>query len=135
MKKTNIILAIMMMVASIASAQNAFTNVALRAVREQTAITFTLPSEANTTNFRIEASNNGTDYKLLGVMPSKGNTVLQRTYTYRLFETGYRYYRVAKVTMNGSLSYSQPVETSKQESAPLIPASSPATQTLATNAH
>ena len=132
MKKTNIILAIMMLVASMASAQQAFTKVSLQAVKGETSITFMLSSEANATNFRIEASNNGTDYKIIGVMPSKGNTVLPRSYNYRVFETGYRYYRVGKVSMNGSLVYSHPLEMNKQEATPRVPANGPATQTLAT---
>lgn len=134
MKKTNIILAILMMVASLAFAQPTFTNIALQTDRVQTEITFTLPSEANTSNFRIEASNNGTDYKIIGMMPSKGNTVLPRTYTYRVFETGYKYYRVGRVTMGGSLCYSQPVEIKGREEIQRIPANNTATQVLATNA-
>jgi len=134
MKKTNIILAIMMMVASIASAQQVFTNVAMQTVREQTSITFTLPSEANTTNFRIEASNDGTTYTIISVTPSKGNTVLPRTYTHRLYETGYKYYRVGRVTMGGSLSYSNPLELKTTEDKRQIPGNSIPTQTLATNA-
>ncbi|MBX2906338.1 MAG: hypothetical protein KF744_09895 [Taibaiella sp.] len=133
MKKTNIILAIILMAASIATAQQTFTNVALQAVGTQAAITFTLPSEVNTTNFRVEASNNGTDYKVIAIVPSKGNSVLPRTYTHRLYETGYKYYRVARVTMNGSFIYSQHLETKNDEVAPQIHTTGMPTQTLATN--
>jgi hypothetical protein len=132
MKKTNIILAILVMVASIASAQQVFTNVTLQEVRNQTSITFMLPSEVNTTNFRVEASNDGTEYKIIGLVQSKGNTVLPRTYTYRILETGYKYYRVGKVTMGGSLSYSQPLELKAVEDIRQIPATGAPTQSLAT---
>lgn len=132
MKKTNIMLAILMMAASITTAQQVFTNVAMQEVKDQTSITFTLPSEANTTNFRIEASNDGTAYKIVGIVQSKGNTVLPRTYTHRILETGYKYYRVGKVTMGGSLSYSQPLELKAAEDIRQIPATGAPTQSLAT---
>lgn len=106
MKKTNIILAIMMLIASMSSAQQGFTSVAVQTMKKQTAISFTLPSEANTMNFRIEASNDGIDYKIVGVLPSKGNSVLPRSYSYPLFNKGYKYYRVGRVGMNGILAYS-----------------------------
>lgn len=134
MKKTNIILAILMVVASLASAQHTFTNIALQTVQQQTEITFTLPSEANTSNFRIEAGNNGTDYNIIGTMPSKGNSVLPRTYTYRVFEPGYKYYRVGRVTMGGALSYSQTLEMMGREEMHQMPPTNTATQILATNA-
>lgn len=134
MKKTNMILAVLIMVASIASAQQTFTSVALKAMGTQASVTFTLPSETNTSNFRVEASNNGTEYRVIAVVPSKGNTVLPRTYSCRLYEAGYKYYRVARVTMNGSLIYSQQLEMMYREEMQQIPATYTPTQVLATNA-
>ena len=106
MKKTNIILAIAMFVTTVATAQHNSISAMFATNHNQERITFVLQSEANVAQYRIEASNDSSNYSVVATIPSKGNTVLSRTYNYNMYTSDKKYYRVAAITMQGSTQYS-----------------------------
>ena len=88
-----------------------FSSVALDNVRNSKVINFTLPRERNVRYYRVEASNDNYDYQIIGTVRSTGNSVLTKSYRYKLYEPGYKYYRVAMVGMDASLQYSAVIST------------------------
>lgn len=114
MKKLNIVLAFAMLIASQVSGQRIFNNVALANNGKQGILTFSLPSEANIIHYRIEASNDNINFEVLGTIASKGNSVMEKTYSYKLYNMGYKFYRVGRVGMNGSLQYSHVISLPEQ---------------------
>jgi hypothetical protein len=117
----NIIIVLAMFIASQAYGQAIFSNVSFENTRSRSTITFSTPSEANVVHYRIEASNTGADYEILGIVRASGNSVLPRTYHYPLYGSEYKYYRIGKVGMGGKLQYSQVISAPK-----VVPAESPA---------
>ncbi len=108
------------------SAQQAFQQVAL--TEKNNGISFTVTREANVSQYRIEASDDNDNYEVLGTVAAKGNSVFERTYSYKLYGAGHKFYRVGRVEMNGSLRYSQVImapasnTTPRYEPAPGVPA-------------
>jgi hypothetical protein len=106
----NIVMIFAMLLAAQAHAQQSFSNAALVNVHSHNAITFSLPCETNVVHYRIEASNDGNEYEILGTLRSAGNSMLATTYHYDLYPSDYKYYRIGMVKMNGSLLYSQVID-------------------------
>lgn len=107
MKKLTIVSVFVMLIATQVTAQRVFTKVNLRSIGSQGILTFSLPSEVNVIHYRVEASNDNNDFEVLGTVISKGNSIFEKSYNYGVYNMGYKYYRVGKVSMNGSLQYSQ----------------------------
>lgn len=93
-----------------------FCNVALSNVNDRESLSFTVTRETNVRHYRIEASNNNTDFEVIATVPSKGNSMTARTYSYGLAGYNYQYYRVAIVEMGSGMPYSAVV--SKDHSQP-----------------
>jgi hypothetical protein len=117
MKTIHIIFALVVLAFAQASGQQAFSNIELGKHRGQAAINFTLPSEANVFNFRIEGGNDGHSFEIVGVLPSTGNAVLAKSYHYSLYEPTFKYYRVVMVGQDSRMHYSPlvTVETVKRQ--------------------
>jgi hypothetical protein len=112
MKNTIIISALAICSLSInVYSQEAFTKVSLDTKHNSLNISFTLPSEANVTYYRIEAGKDTASFDIISRVHSLGNTVLARTYSCKIYNDGYTYYRVCKVGMNGTLQYSDVINT------------------------
>jgi len=125
MKKFSILF-VLAVIASQVYGQHVFNNVALENTHNRNMISFSLPSEANVTYYRVEASNDSKSFEIVGTVRSSGNSVLSKEYRYELYGVNYKYYRIGRVGMNGSLQYSdvvaapkpvQPAEESKLNSA------------------
>lgn len=107
MKNIAIIFALaIQFIAAHAYGQRTFTSAALVTKHHDRLISFTLPSEANVTDYRIEAANDTTGFQIIGKVRSTGNSVLAKTYNYTLYQSDYKYYRVCLVAMNGNMIYS-----------------------------
>jgi len=130
MKKTNIILAFALFATRIASAQNNSINAMFATNHNQETITFVLQSETNVAQYRIEASNDSSNYTVVATIPSKGNTILSRTYNYNMYSTDKKYYRVAAVTMQGTTYYSNVLTSSTNEKTNVQPVHSGSTSTI-----
>ena len=87
--------------------QQAFKNAAIARVNNHYRITYSVPSEANIYQYRIEAGNDTTDMEVTGVVKPAGNSVTGRSYSYDVYEGAYRYYRVAAISMGSKLKYSE----------------------------
>jgi hypothetical protein len=111
MKTINIIFALVVLAFAQANGQQAFSNIELGKYRGQAAINFTLPSEANVFNFRIEGGNDGRSFEIVGVLPSSGNAVLAKSYHYPLYQPAFKYYRVVMVGQDARMRYSPMVTT------------------------
>src|ERR1700743_3478481 len=106
MKKFSILCLLIVITLVQARAQGAFSNVSLASRHNINMLCFTLSSEANVLHYRIEASNDNDEFEVIGTLKASGNSVLSKTYSYALSGKEYKYYRIAKVNMNGSLQYS-----------------------------
>ena len=89
-----------------ANGQQAFKNTAIQQIENHYVVSFSVPSEANIYQYRIEAGNDSTLMEVTGVIKPKGNSVMERSYRYETFDTGYKYYRIAAVGMGSQLRYS-----------------------------
>ena len=96
-----------------------FSSVTLGNVKNHEAISFSLPHETNVSYYRVEASADGANYDIIGTVKSTGNSVFSKSYSYELYSSTYKYYRVAAVCMNARMQYS-PVVTA-QPQAPKVP--------------
>jgi hypothetical protein len=94
-----------------ASAQQAFSNVALDNMHNRRVLNFAIPRESNVRHYRIEASNDSLSFSVIATLPSKGNSALSQSYQYDITTYSYKYYRVGMVGMNGSMPYSKVVGT------------------------
>jgi len=130
MKKTNIILTFALFVTTIATAQHNSISAMFATNHNQERITFVLQSEANVTQYRIEASNDSSNYTVVATIPSKGNTVFSRIYNYNMYSSDKKYYRVAAVTMRGSTYYSNVLTTSPNDKTNVQPVHSGSTSTI-----
>ncbi len=108
-----------------ANGQQAFKNAAIQQTENHYVLSFSVPSETNIYQYRIEAGNDSTQMEVTGVLKPKGNSVMERCYRYETFDTGYKYYRVAAVGMGSQLTYSamlsRPLVDTKQEQMPSAP--------------
>ncbi len=89
-----------------AKGQQAFKNVSIEQAEHHYVVQFSVPSETNIYQYRIEAGNDSTDMEVTGVVKPRGNSQLERDYMYETFDTGYKYYRVVAVSMGSQLKYS-----------------------------
>jgi len=87
--------------------QQAFKNAAIARVNNHYRITYSVPSEANIYQYRIEAGNDTTDMEVTGVVKPVGNSVTERSYSYDVYDGAYKYYRVAAISMGSKLKYSK----------------------------
>ena len=107
MKPVLIILVLAASTFAHAYSQQAFSSISINKTENRNVINFTLPREVNINHYRVEAGNDSLNFEVIATIPSKGNDVLARNYSYDLAGYTYRYYRIGIVRMNGSLSYSQ----------------------------
>jgi hypothetical protein len=121
MKQHSILLASAMLLAAHAHAQQAFTRVTMQTSNNRTTISFTLPSEANVYQYRIEGSNDSASYEVLGTVKPSGNSVMAITYSYDLYDLDWKYYRIGKVGMNASQQYSAVITAKPGVAPPAIP--------------
>jgi hypothetical protein len=89
-----------------AKGQQAFKNAAILQIEHYFVVSFSVPSEVNIYQYRIEAGNDSTQMEVTGVIKPKGNSVMERNYLYETFDTAYKYYRVAAVGMGCQVRYS-----------------------------
>ena|GEM_PF-6643297 len=80
-------------------AQHCFTSAAISAQGPKT-ISFTVSREVNVFSYRIEAGNDSVSFDVIGTIRPKGNSMLALSYSYPLYETGFKYYRICKVGMD-----------------------------------
>jgi hypothetical protein len=130
MKKTNIILAFALLFTTIATAQQNSISAMFATNNNQERITFTLQSEKNVAQYRIEASNDSNNYTVVATIPTKGNTLFSRTYNYSMYTSDKKYYRVAAVTMQGITQYSNVLSRTTNEKANPLPVPSGSTSTI-----
>ena len=107
MKKHIIIVLTAMVVTNGAYGQQAFSSAALTNDHQVASITFTVPSEANVFNYRIEASNDGSQFDVIGTVKPSGASMLSKKYCFQLYEPIWKYYRLDRVGMNGEQRYSE----------------------------
>ncbi len=93
--------------------QQAFKSVSLQQVNDREMIVFSTPNEVNVRHYRIEASNDMSDFQVIATIPSKANSMLPVQHSYDIAAQDYTYYRVAKVSMDNTMPYSE-VLTRKQ---------------------
>ncbi len=120
MKTLNILLVLIIISAQFASAQKVFTDVVIDQYHSHKAISFTVPSEANVSHYRVLAGNDTTNLEILGNIYSGGNSLFARDYHYEIYEPLYTYYRIALICMDGKLKYS-PVVTAQEQEVPKSP--------------
>lgn len=112
--KTQIMSLAAMFIIGNSNAQS-FKNVSLQTARNSQAVAFTIDREANVRHYRVEASNDGANYKVIGTMPSRGNSVVPANYKFDISAYSYAYYRVGMVEMNGQMPYSDVVKIKSKE--------------------
>lgn len=116
MKNLIIILAVATQFITVAVyGQHSFSNVKFTLSKQNPRISFTLPSEANVTYYRIDAGKDTTNFDIIGTVRSTGNSMLPKTYNYDLYHDGYTYFRVCKIGMDGSIEYSHIVDNKTPE--------------------
>ncbi len=114
--KNTILIVIAILVTLAAQAQTeAFNNVALQPAHGRQVLSFTVPHEQNVRHYRIEASNDGSNYEVVATVPSKGNAVSSTDYSYDVTPFTNAYYRVGKVEMNGRMPYSATVNKTTEQ--------------------
>ena len=89
--------------------QHFFSNVAIVSKPNSNAIAFTIPAEANTFNYRVEAGNDAGAFEIVSVIKPSGNSMLPKTYCYEISGMDYKYYRIGRIGMDGSSQYSEVV--------------------------
>ncbi len=77
-------------------------------VNNTTLVSWATSQEINTSKFEIEHSANGTSFAKLGELTAAGNssTVSNYNYTHTKPVTGFNYYRIKQIDIDGSFSYS-----------------------------
>lgn len=103
--KTQIILLAALCIINSARAQS-FSGVSLQTARNSQVVAFTINHEVNVRHYRVEASNDGVNYKVIGTIPSKGNSVMPINYKFDVSAYAYTHYKVGMVEMNGQMPYS-----------------------------
>jgi trimeric autotransporter adhesin len=78
------------------------------------ALTFSTAFEQNNSHFEMEWSSNGRDFVKIATVASKGNSSIEQTYAYTHNNpaAGNNYYRIKQVDLNGTITYSQVINTS-----------------------
>lgn len=115
MNKLSIVFVIAIFLAVQVNGQSIFSNVALVKGHDRNIISFTLAKEINVAHYRVEAGNGSDEFDIIGTVPSTGNSVLVKAYSYDLAGLEYKYYRVGKVGMNGRLEYSSAIRISEAQ--------------------
>lgn len=88
----------------------AISKVSIEMVQNREVISFTVSREVNVRHYRVEASNDNTNFNVIGTVKAAGNSVLARNYHFGLAGFTYKYYRVGVVGMNG-MQYSEVIST------------------------
>lgn len=90
-------------------AQDVFTHISLTHQHSQAVLQFSTANEVNLRYYSIEASNDNQNFDIIGRVAAKDNPLQRASHSYNLAGQNYTYYRVAKITMDGSMPYSQVV--------------------------
>ena len=115
MKPIHIFIVLMLSGAGNAHAQQVFSNAIIGQYQNHDAILFTVPSEVNVYQYRVEAGNDSTDLEVIGAVHPAGNSVFARSYHFDIYEPGYLYYRIGMVGMGSGIRYSKMITANKQE--------------------
>lgn len=110
MKQHVILISLVALLAAKGYSQCNFSSVTLVQGGQGTAITFAVSSEANVFNYRVEASNDGYEFEIAGVIRPTGNSVLEKTYRFPLYDAVWKYYRIDRIAMNGTQTFSNIIE-------------------------
>ena len=107
MKSINIIFLIMTISFTQAKGQQAITNVSAEQVGSHHIVHFSVSSESNMYQYRIEATNDTASFEVAGIVKPKGNSVFGRDYQFAIYDQNYTYYRIGAVTMGNQVKYSK----------------------------
>lgn len=107
--------------------QDVFTHVSIDNQHSQASLNFTTQNEVNVRYYRIEASNDNQSFDIIGRVPANTNSMKAVNHSYNLAGHDYTYYRVAKISMDGSMPRSiavsiQPATPNKKEYQEITPA-------------
>jgi hypothetical protein len=109
----NHFLLVMLLACGSLKAQNSgqISQASAQRLADELHIHFTVSSEANVRQYVIEASTDSIQYEIIGTLPSKGNTVIWRSYEFVGYNLSYPYCRVKQMGFDGTIMESIKIHT------------------------